>query len=154
MSGSKKCSSLFGKFGVLCFLVISVLRSAFLPYYRRYLSVYYCLLSTVAYCLHLWLVSWELIHSSFSSFKGSPISLFHIKFSDNIHNQTVNNIRMQRRIQKPVKYLRWNFLRNFLTTSKYSDIWQGFEWLWEMRFCLVTVYLYTEMYWRNEYTGM
>ena len=34
---------------------------------------------------------------------------------------------MQRRIEKPVKYLRWNFSRNFLTTSKYSDIWQGFE---------------------------
>ena len=149
MSGSKKWSSLVGKFGDLCFLVISVLRSAFLPYYRRYLSVYYCL-------LFVSLASFLRTYSFFilNSFKGSPISLFHIKFSDNIHNQSVNNIRMQRRIQKPVKYLRWNFLRNFLTTSKYSDIWQGFEWLWEMWFCLVTVYLYTEMYWRNEYTGM
>ena len=34
MSGDKKCS-LFGKFGVLCFLETPVLRFAFLPYYRR-----------------------------------------------------------------------------------------------------------------------
>ena len=31
VSGSKKCS-FFGKFGVLCFLVTSVLRLAYLPY--------------------------------------------------------------------------------------------------------------------------
>ena len=34
-SGGKKCS-FFGKFGVLCFLVTSVLRFALLPYYRGY----------------------------------------------------------------------------------------------------------------------
>ena len=34
VSGGQKCS-LFGKFGVFCFLVTSVLRSALLPYYRR-----------------------------------------------------------------------------------------------------------------------
>ena len=33
--GAKKCS-FFGKFGVLCFLVTSVLRSALLSYYRRF----------------------------------------------------------------------------------------------------------------------
>ena len=33
-SGGKKCS-FFGKFDVLCFLETSVLRFAFLPYYRR-----------------------------------------------------------------------------------------------------------------------
>ena len=32
--GGKKCL-FFGKFGVVCFLVISVLRFALLPYYRR-----------------------------------------------------------------------------------------------------------------------
>ena len=35
VSRGKKCS-FFGKFGVLCFLVTSVLKFAFLPYYRRY----------------------------------------------------------------------------------------------------------------------
>ena len=34
VSGGKKCS-FFGKFGVLCFLEIPVLRFALLPYYRR-----------------------------------------------------------------------------------------------------------------------
>ena len=34
VSGGKKCS-FFGKFGVLYFLVASVLRFALLPYYRR-----------------------------------------------------------------------------------------------------------------------
>ena len=33
-SGGKKCSS-FGKFGVICFLEIPVLRFTLLPYYRR-----------------------------------------------------------------------------------------------------------------------
>ena len=135
-----------------CYLRFEICLFALLP------TIFECLLMLVVYCCLLFasLASFLRTYSFFilNSFKGSPISLFHIKFSDNIHNQTVNNIRMQRRIQKPVKYLRWNFLRNFLTTSKYSDSWQGFEWLWEMRFCLVTVYLYTEMYWRNEYTGM
>ena len=36
-SGGKKCS-LFGIFGVLCFLVTSVLRFALLPYYRRFIE--------------------------------------------------------------------------------------------------------------------
>ena len=35
--GVKKCS-FFGKFGVLCFLEIPVLRFALLPYYRRILG--------------------------------------------------------------------------------------------------------------------
>ena len=40
--GGKKCS-FFGKFGVLSFLVIPVLRFAFLPYYRRFtLEVFWC----------------------------------------------------------------------------------------------------------------
>ena len=34
VSGGKKCS-LFGKFGVLCFLETPALRFALLPYYRR-----------------------------------------------------------------------------------------------------------------------
>ena len=34
VSGGKKCLS-FGKFGLLCFLEIPVLRFALLPYYRR-----------------------------------------------------------------------------------------------------------------------
>ena len=35
--GNKKTKkfSFFGKFGILCFLVTSILRFAFLPYYRR-----------------------------------------------------------------------------------------------------------------------
>ena len=36
VSGGKKCS-FFGKFGVLCFLITSVLRFAILQYYRRIL---------------------------------------------------------------------------------------------------------------------
>ena len=39
VSGGKKCS-LFGKFGVLCFLETPVLRFSLLPYYRR-ISIYY-----------------------------------------------------------------------------------------------------------------
>ena len=35
-NGGKKCS-FFGKFGVLCFLVTSILRFALLPYYLRFL---------------------------------------------------------------------------------------------------------------------
>ena len=35
--GGKKCSFL-GKFGVLCFLVTSILRFALLHYYRRYVA--------------------------------------------------------------------------------------------------------------------
>ena len=34
VSGGKKCS-IFGKFGMLCFLVTSVLRFALLPYYGK-----------------------------------------------------------------------------------------------------------------------
>ena len=34
MSGGKKCSS-YGKFGVLCFLEIPVLKFTLLPYYPR-----------------------------------------------------------------------------------------------------------------------
>ena len=34
-----KKNSFFGKFGVLCFLKIRVLRFAFLPYYRRFSGV-------------------------------------------------------------------------------------------------------------------
>ena len=37
VSGGKKCS-FFGKFGVLCFLVMPVLRFVLLPYYRRIIS--------------------------------------------------------------------------------------------------------------------
>ena len=35
ISGGRKCS-FFGKFGALCFLEMSVLRFALLPYYRRF----------------------------------------------------------------------------------------------------------------------
>ena len=38
VSGGKKCL-FFGKFGVLCFLVISVLRFALLPYYPRLIKL-------------------------------------------------------------------------------------------------------------------
>ena len=36
--GGKKCS-FFGKFGVVCFLVTSILRFALLPYYRRIIDI-------------------------------------------------------------------------------------------------------------------
>ena len=46
VSGSRKCS-FFGRFGVLCFLVTSVLKFAFLPYQSRdlYEVNHYCFLS-------------------------------------------------------------------------------------------------------------
>ena len=44
LSGGKKCQ-FFGKFGLLCFLVTSVLRFALLPYYRQTKTFLYTLSS-------------------------------------------------------------------------------------------------------------
>ena len=62
VSGGKKCL-FFGKFGVLCFLEILVLRFALLLYYRRYMHYNY-LLSCL--CRHKFQIKLSFLIKAFS----------------------------------------------------------------------------------------
>ena len=58
----------FGKFGMLCILVTSVLRFALLPYYRKTLSHYFCLLKKAS---PRWHCSKSTSKSTFSTLKST-----------------------------------------------------------------------------------